>query len=95
MKKYTKEQILKMNYKETIAVLPTNEEFAKSIAEANTPSAKAKANFDKMLKWGGSRPGAGRKKETPAGAKRHNLLLTDEELEKVKEFIDQLRKPSN
>lgn len=42
---------------------------------------------------GGKQPGAGRPVGTlrPSGKKPRNLRLTDEEYEKVKEFIKQLR----
>jgi hypothetical protein len=41
--------------------------------------------------WGGAREGAGR---PSTGRKQAKFFLTDEEKIKVKEFIEQLRKPS-
>lgn len=41
---------------------------------------------------GGYRPGSGRKKELPEGAKPYSFKLTKEEQVKVREFIKQLRK---
>jgi hypothetical protein len=41
--------------------------------------------------WGGSREGAGRKS---TGRKKHILYITEEEYLKVKQLIEQLRKPS-
>ena len=45
---------------------------------------------------GGKREGAGRPVGSvrPSGKKARNFRLTDEEYEKIKEFIKQLRKPS-
>lgn len=40
---------------------------------------------------GGPRPGAGAKKQAPPDAKRKTFLLTDNEHQKVKEYIKQLR----
>lgn len=40
---------------------------------------------------GGNRPGAGRKS---TGRKRHQYYITDAEDKQIKEFIEQLRKPS-
>ena len=41
---------------------------------------------------GGYRPGSGRKKELPEGAKPYSFKLTKDEQVKVREFINQLRK---
>jgi hypothetical protein len=38
--------------------------------------------------WGGHRPGAGRK---PSGKKARQIYVTDEEYEKIKDFINTLR----
>jgi hypothetical protein len=40
---------------------------------------------------GGKREGAGAKKLTPPNARRRNILVTDEEYQKVKEYIKLLR----
>lgn len=40
---------------------------------------------------GGKREGAGRPKETPAGARQRSVLMTDEELRAVKAFLSKLR----
>lgn len=42
--------------------------------------------------WGGRRPGAGAKKTLPEGAKKRALAMTDEEREKVKSFLERLRR---
>lgn len=39
--------------------------------------------------WGGSRPGAGRK---PSGKKSVNFYITEDEKEKMKLYLDELRK---
>lgn len=49
--------------------------------------------MDKVIKnaspnWGGARPGGGRK---PTGRKPRLIRLTDEEYEKLKPFIKQVR----
>jgi hypothetical protein len=41
--------------------------------------------------WGGKRPNSGR---PSTGRKKHILYITDEEYLKVKQLIEQLRKPS-
>ena len=41
--------------------------------------------------WGGKRKGAGAKKTLPEGAKKRALSMTDEERERVKEFLKKLR----
>ena len=41
--------------------------------------------------WGGKRPGAGAKKQASPNAKRRTFLLTDDEHEKIKEYIRRLR----
>ncbi|WP_199883938.1 hypothetical protein [Anaerosinus massiliensis] len=41
--------------------------------------------------WGGHREGAGAKKKAPDDAKRRNILMTDDEYEKVKSLLDELR----
>jgi hypothetical protein len=38
--------------------------------------------------WGGKRPGAGR---PSTGRKRQSFYITDEENEKIREFLDKLR----
>lgn len=45
--------------------------------------------------WGGRRKGAGAKKTLPVGAKKRALAMTDEEREKVREFLKKLRSMSN
>ena len=40
---------------------------------------------------GGSRPGAGAKKQAPEDAKRRTFLLTDSEHKKVMEYIKNMR----
>jgi len=39
--------------------------------------------------WGGKRPGAGR---PSTGRKKRNFYITDDEFEKMKEYLDTLRK---
>lgn len=41
--------------------------------------------------WGGKRPNAGRPLKYPGKKKRIGLFLTEEEISKVKEFIQKLR----
>lgn len=45
--------------------------------------------------WGGHRKGSGAKKTLPVGAKKRALAMTDEEREKVREFLKKLRSMSN
>ncbi len=45
--------------------------------------------------WGGRRKGSGAKKTLPAGAKKRALAMTDEEREKVREFLKKLRSMNN
>lgn len=45
---------------------------------------------DMKNSWGGQREGAGRK---PTGRKKKNYYVTDEEDQKIRELIEQLRKP--
>ncbi len=44
--------------------------------------------WENQSSWGGQRKGAGRK---PTGRKGKFIYVTDEELEKVKEYIEKLR----
>lgn len=44
--------------------------------------------------WGGRRKGSGAKKTLPAGAKKRALAMTDEERDKVKDFLKKLRSKS-
>jgi hypothetical protein len=44
--------------------------------------------MDKYNDWGGNRPGAGRK---PSGKKARQIYVTDEEYQKIKDFINTLR----
>jgi hypothetical protein len=44
-----------------------------------------------MTPRGGKREGAGAKKQAPADAKRRTLLLTDKELELVRQYIKLIR----
>ena len=41
--------------------------------------------------WGGKRKGAGAKKTLPEGARTRSINMTDEECEKVKDFLKKLR----
>lgn len=41
--------------------------------------------------WGGKRKGAGAKRQLPKGAKKRALAMTDEERDKVKDFLKKLR----
>lgn len=41
--------------------------------------------------WGGKRKGAGAKRTLPAGAKKRAIAMTDEECEKVRDFLKKLR----
>lgn len=42
--------------------------------------------------WGGKRKGAGAKRILPVGARRRALSMTDREYEKVKKFLEELRR---
>ncbi len=44
--------------------------------------------------WGGKRKGAGAKRRLPEGAKKRALAMTDEEREKVRDFLKKLRNES-
>lgn len=41
--------------------------------------------------WGGRRKGAGAKRRLPPGARVRSVKMTDEEYEKVKEFLKSIR----
>jgi hypothetical protein len=41
---------------------------------------------------GGKREGAGAPKQAPVDAKRRNILLTDDEYNKVREFLKEMRR---
>lgn len=41
--------------------------------------------------WGGKRPGAGAKRTLPPGARTRSVRMTDEECEKVKDFLKKMR----
>ena len=43
---------------------------------------------------GGNRPNAKRPKVLPEGVKQWNIQVTDEEKEKIKALLEELRKPS-
>lgn len=41
--------------------------------------------------WGGRRKGAGAKRTLPPGARTRSVKMTDEECEKVKDFLKKMR----
>jgi|GEM_PF-3380827 hypothetical protein len=41
--------------------------------------------------WGGHRKGSGAKRTLPPGARTRSVRMTDEECEKVKDFLKKLR----
>lgn len=45
--------------------------------------------------WGGKREGAGAKKILPTGARTRSIRMTDEECEKIKEYLSELRSTKN
>jgi len=46
--------------------------------------------LQKRLGWGGHREGSGR---PSTGRKKYNIYVTNEEFEKIKNFIEEIRKP--
>ena len=65
-----------------------------TLVELISPFKNQMFNPDKSVfrkSHGGYRPGAGRKKELPEGAKTKSIIVTDEEFEQVKQFIRELR----